>query len=50
MRCLGEPRREPRRTVVNTTRNTSDKVSDQEFEIDDIDVGPIGCLLLDLDI
>ena len=39
-----------KRTGLGFTRNTGDKVSNQESEIDDIDVGPIGSLLLDLDI
>ena len=39
-----------KRTGLGFTRNPGDKVSNQESEIDDIDVGPIGSLLLDLDI
>ena len=39
-----------KRTGLGFTRNTHNKLSNEEPEIDDIDVGPIGGLSIDLDI
>ena len=39
-----------KRTGLGFTRNTHDKLSDEESEIDNIDVGPIRSLSIDLDI